>query len=206
MKYAAVKGSRGPERRCWAYWIGPIRTAHEAKNNTEPMDHRMANLRGFIARTGKRKKQITKQTKAAALHPPKTRSRSHRLSAKKPSSSSLRVGAGNGAPGASCVGSLTYPASPKGFSDCNLDRIGFCDDVLTGTSASRRDQPMEFNDSRNEVEAMFDRQLRQPPPTELPCRYYAPRWLEKLILRRTKGRLFVRVQKREQMGRCPDGR
>lgn len=90
--------------------------------------------------------------------------------AKKPSSSSLRVGAGNGAPGASCVGSLTYPASPNGFSDCNLDRIGFCDDVLTGISASRRDQPMEFNDSRNEVEAMFDRQLRQPPPAELPCR------------------------------------
>ena len=74
--------------------------------------------------------------------------------AKKPSSSSLRVGAGNGAPGASCVGRLTYPASLKGLSDWSLDRIGFCDDVLTGTSASRRDQPMEFNDSRKEVEAM----------------------------------------------------
>lgn len=74
--------------------------------------------------------------------------------AKKPSSSSLRVGAGNGAPGASCVGSLTDPASPNGFSDDSLDRIGFCDDVLTGISASRRDQPMEFNDSRKEVEAM----------------------------------------------------
>lgn len=74
--------------------------------------------------------------------------------AKKPSSSSRRVGAGNGAPGGSWVGRLTYPPSPKGFSDCSFDKIGFCDDVLTGTSASRRDQPMAFNDSRNEVEAM----------------------------------------------------
>lgn len=41
--------------------------------------NRIANFRGFSARTGNRKKQITKQTKAAALHPPKTRSRSHRL-------------------------------------------------------------------------------------------------------------------------------
>ena len=38
-KYAAVKGSRGPETRCFAYVIGPISTAHEAKNRTEPMDH-----------------------------------------------------------------------------------------------------------------------------------------------------------------------
>lgn len=39
VKYAAVKGSRGPERRCCAYWIGPIKMAQDAKNNTEPMDH-----------------------------------------------------------------------------------------------------------------------------------------------------------------------
>lgn len=39
VKYAAVKGSRGPERRCRAYWMGPIKTAQDAKNNTEPMDH-----------------------------------------------------------------------------------------------------------------------------------------------------------------------
>lgn len=39
VKYVAVKGSRGPERRCCAYCIGPIKIAHEAKNNTEPMDH-----------------------------------------------------------------------------------------------------------------------------------------------------------------------
>ncbi|MCJ1461512.1 hypothetical protein MMC07_000109 [Pseudocyphellaria aurata] len=84
--------------------------------------------------------------------------------AKKPSSSSLRVGAGNGAPGGSCVGSLTDPASPKGFSDCSLDRIGFCDDVLTGTSASRRDQPMEFNDSRKDVEAMATDSFGTHPP------------------------------------------
>lgn len=76
--------------------------------------------------------------------------------AKKPSSSSLRVGAGNGAPGASCVGNRTLPASPNGFSDCSLDRMGFCDDVVTGISASRRDQPMEFSDSRKEVDAMLN--------------------------------------------------
>lgn len=30
-----------------------------------------------------------------------------------------------------------------------------CDDVLTGTSASRRDQPIEFSDSRNDVDAIL---------------------------------------------------
>lgn len=39
VKYAAVKGSRGPERRCCAYWTGPIKMAHDAKNKIEPMDH-----------------------------------------------------------------------------------------------------------------------------------------------------------------------
>ena len=39
LKYAAEKGSRGPEIRCFAYVIGPIRTAHDAKNSTDPKDH-----------------------------------------------------------------------------------------------------------------------------------------------------------------------
>ena len=38
-KYAAVNGSRGVEMRCWAYVTGPINTAHDAKNSTEPMVH-----------------------------------------------------------------------------------------------------------------------------------------------------------------------
>lgn len=81
--------------------------------------------------------------------------RSH---AKKPSSSSLRLGAGNGAPGFSCVGSLTYPPSPKGFSDLNRDKIGVdeveVELVLTGISASRRDQPSEPIESRKAFEAI----------------------------------------------------
>lgn len=38
-KYAAVKGSLGPEIRCLAYVTGPIKTAHEAKKSTDPKDH-----------------------------------------------------------------------------------------------------------------------------------------------------------------------
>ena len=38
-KYTAVKGRRGPETRCWAYVIGPRRTAHDVRNKSEPMDH-----------------------------------------------------------------------------------------------------------------------------------------------------------------------
>lgn len=38
-KYAAVNGSRGPENRCLAYWMGPMRTAHDARNSAEPTDH-----------------------------------------------------------------------------------------------------------------------------------------------------------------------
>jgi hypothetical protein len=38
-KYAAEKGNRGVERRCFAYVTGPIKTAHEARNRTEPKDH-----------------------------------------------------------------------------------------------------------------------------------------------------------------------
>jgi hypothetical protein len=39
----------------------------------------MANLRGVVAKTGKRKKQMTKHAAAARLHPPKTSRRSHLL-------------------------------------------------------------------------------------------------------------------------------
>ena len=75
--------------------------------------------------------------------------------AKKPSSSSLRLGAGNGAPGPSlCVGSRTYPALLNGLIDCSLDKIGVEEVVVTGMSGSRRDQPMEFIESRKEVEAI----------------------------------------------------
>jgi len=38
-KYAAEKGSRGPEIRCFAYVTGPIKTAHEAKNSIDPKVH-----------------------------------------------------------------------------------------------------------------------------------------------------------------------
>lgn len=41
--------------------------------------YRIANFRGLAARTGKRKKQITKHAAAAKLHPPKMRRRSHLL-------------------------------------------------------------------------------------------------------------------------------
>lgn len=85
------------------------------------------------------------------------RSHSH---ANNPSSSSLRLGAGRGAPGFSWVGSLTYPPSPNGFSDLNLDSIGVEEEeevvvVLAGTSGSLRDHPKEFIESRKEFDAMF---------------------------------------------------
>lgn len=41
--------------------------------------YRMANLRGLVARTGNKKKQMTKHAAAARLHPPKMRRRSHLL-------------------------------------------------------------------------------------------------------------------------------
>ena len=79
------------------------------------------------------------------------------LQAKNPSSSSLRLAAGKGAPGPSlCVGSLTEPSPPNGFNDCSLDRMGV-EAVLTGMSGSRRDQPMELIESRNDVEAIVGR-------------------------------------------------
>jgi hypothetical protein len=37
-KYTAVKGSLGPEIRCVAYALGPMRPAHEAKKRMEPED------------------------------------------------------------------------------------------------------------------------------------------------------------------------
>lgn len=71
------------------------------------------------------------------------------LRAKKPSSSSRRVGAGRGAPGFSWVGSLTWP-SPKGF--IRLQR-GVCA-VLTGISASLRLHPSEFMELRKLSDAI----------------------------------------------------
>lgn len=44
VKYAAVNGSLGVEMRCSRYVHGPIRTAHEAKNKTEPKDHLHPNM------------------------------------------------------------------------------------------------------------------------------------------------------------------
>lgn len=78
------------------------------------------------------------------------------LQARKLSSSSRRLAAGKGAPGASCVGSCTYPPPPpNGFRDCSLERNGVDEElVFTGTSGSRRDQPNELTESRKDVEAM----------------------------------------------------
>jgi hypothetical protein len=75
------------------------------------------------------------------------------LRAKNPSSSSLRVGAGNGAPG-EVVGSR-IPPSLKGLSDCSLESIGGFEEVLTGRSASRRLHPREFIESLKELDAIF---------------------------------------------------
>lgn len=44
VKYAAVNGSLGVEMRCSRYVHGPIRTAHDAKNKTEPKDHLHQNM------------------------------------------------------------------------------------------------------------------------------------------------------------------
>lgn len=44
VKYAAVNGSLGVEMRCSRYVHGPIRTAHDAKNKTEPKDHLYKNM------------------------------------------------------------------------------------------------------------------------------------------------------------------
>ena len=77
------------------------------------------------------------------------------LRAKKPSSSSLRLGAGNGAPGPSlCVGSRTLPELLNGLIDCSLDQTGVDEFVATGMSGSRRDQPMAFIESLKDVDAI----------------------------------------------------
>jgi len=158
-KYAAVNGRRGVEAKCWRYVIGPIIAAHEARKRTEPNDQRIANLRGRRERTGKRKKQITKQAAAPILQPANTRRRSQRLRANQASSSSLLLGAGKGAPSLSIVGSLTYPPLPNGFKLLIDVKRPDCCEVLTGISGSLLDQPREFIDSRNEDEAMANRYL-----------------------------------------------
>lgn len=140
-----------------------MRTAQEAKKRTEPTDHKIANLRGRVAKTGKRKKQMTKHAAAARLQPPKTSRRSHLLNANHPSSSSLLVGAGSGAPGTngSCVGNCTYPPLVNGFRDDNVERKGVVELVLAGASDSLRDQPSELIELRKEVEAMLWRLWRK---------------------------------------------
>lgn len=95
-KYTSVKGSRGPDTRCLAYVYGPIKTAHEAMNRTEPDDHlplvlhlsstnshtnNTANFRGIGQRIGNNTKHRMKQSAAARLQAPKTSSLSHRLTA-----------------------------------------------------------------------------------------------------------------------------
>jgi len=140
--------------------MGPIKTAQEARNRADPMVHNITNFRGFMRKTpvGTSTKAMMNIAAAQRLSPPKSRRRSHLDSAKKPSSSSLRVGAGKGAPGA-VVGSR-IPPSPKGLSDCSLDSIGVFAEVLTGRSASRRLHPREFIESLKEVDAML-RQARE---------------------------------------------
>ena len=73
--------------------------------------------------------------------------------AKMPSSSSLLLGAGSGAPEPSVVGSCTYP-SPNGFSDFMEDSRPRCSLVFTGGS-SRLDHPRLFIESRKDEDAMF---------------------------------------------------
>ena len=38
-KYTIVNGNRGSEIRCFMYTTGPIKIAHDARNNADPMDH-----------------------------------------------------------------------------------------------------------------------------------------------------------------------
>ncbi len=71
-----------------------------------------------------------------------------------PSSSSRRVGAGRGAPAFSLVGRRRYPRSWNGFRFLmDANRPDGCA-VVTGSSFSRRLQPNELMESRNELEAM----------------------------------------------------
>jgi len=133
--------------------------AHDAKNRTEPTVQSIANFLGLNMRTGNRMSnmQIEKQIRAPILQAVNIMILSHRLKANQPSSSSLLVGAGNGAPGFSCVGSLTYPF-PNGLSDRSFASIGVVDDVSIGMSDSLLDHPSEFMLFRNDTEAMTDTQ------------------------------------------------
>lgn len=112
------------------------------------------------------------------------------------------MGAGSGAPGFSCVGSLTYPPSPKGFSDLTLDQIGLdAEDevVLTGTSGSLRDQPSEFIESRKAFEAMS--RLFGRPPTSLVS---PPRaWCVKLVQRTSRTGPHDGTRRRQQPSSTP---
>jgi len=133
-----------------------MRTAQDTRNSTDPTDHSIANLRGFTISGANKMKQIAKHASAPMLQPAKMSIRSHRVKVNQPSSSSLLVGAGNGAADASCEGSWTYPPLPKGYRDLNLDRIGLDEGfVPAGVSGSRRDQPREFIDSRNVLDVIF---------------------------------------------------
>ena len=87
---------------------------------------------------------------------PRKKKKGYHLRAIHPSSSSLLVGAGNGAPGPSWVGSWTEPLSAKGLRDWTRESREVEEDVLTGMSASRRDQPNEFMESRKDAEAMTE--------------------------------------------------
>lgn len=128
--------------------------AKDAMKSTDPSVHRITNFLGLVARIGNRVKPITKQAMAARLHTANIINRSQRLRANQPSSSSLLLGAGRGAPALSVVGSCTYPPPPKGFNDLIDDKRPLCWEVLTGRSGSRRLQPSELIESLKEEDAI----------------------------------------------------
>lgn len=79
------------------------------------------------------------------------------LRANQPSSSSLRVLAGKGAPGPSfSYRGRRTPPPPKGLSDCSLPNIGVFALllVLAGTAGSRLLHPKLFIESLNDADAM----------------------------------------------------
>ena len=86
-----------------------------------------------------------------------TQGRKDHSQANQPSSSSRLEGAGSGAPDGSVVGSCTKPLLPNGFKEDSLDRMGVVELVVAGRSGSLRDQPNEFMELRNEVDAMMSR-------------------------------------------------
>ena len=73
------------------------------------------------------------------------------------SSSSRRVRAGKGAPGPSSVGNLRAPEFANGLYDWSLDHTGVFVDVRTGRSGSRLFHPSELRESRNDSDAMTQR-------------------------------------------------